>query len=268
MGKLFDVENPFWIFVGKLVDAMILGVIWLLCTLTGVLMGPATTALYYVSFKMVRDEESHVYKLFWKSFKENFRQAAIIGVINVVLAVLIVFDLYVYYKQESKISAYLFVLFLLLAFVWIIVSMYIYPLLSKFSNNIKTMYVMAFALSIKHFGTTLICLAIFVACAAVVYFVFPLIVFIGGVYIFLSSYPLRKVMDIYTQKILDQQAQLASAGDENDAQPDENDAQPDENDAQAEENDGQSEGEENKLTLDTEGASEEASPEEEEDDVY
>ena len=210
MGGLFNVENPFWTFVGKLSDAMLLGAIWLLCSITIIGFGPATTALYYVSFKMVRNEENYVFKMFWKSFKENFRQAAIIGVINLILALLIVYDLWVYYNQDTKLSAYLFVLFLVFAFIWIIGSIYIFAILSKFANSIKVMYVMAFALSIKHFGTTLICLAIFVACAAATIVIFPLVVFIGGACIFFMAYPLRRVMDIYTQKILDRQAANAS----------------------------------------------------------
>lgn len=210
MGGLFNVENPFWTFVGKLADAMLLGAIWLLACLTIVGAGPATTALYYVAFKMVRNEENYVYKMFWKSFKENFRQGAIIGVINLALAVFIGYDLWFYYGQDTQMSAYLFMFFLALAFVWIIGTMYIFAILSKFSNTIKAMYISAYAMAVRHFATTLICLAIMVACVAAVIFVFPLIVFIGGAYIFFTAYPMRKIMDIYTQKILDRQAAIAA----------------------------------------------------------
>ncbi len=214
MGGLFNVENPFWTFVGKLSDAMLLGALWLVLSITVIGYGPATTALYYVTFKMVRNEENYVFKMFFKSFKENFRQGAIIGVINLVLAFLIVFDLWVYYNQDTKASGYLFVLFLAFAFIWIIGSIYIFAILSKFSNSVKVMYVMAFALSIKHFMTTLICLAILAACIAAVIFIPPLIAFIGGACIFFMAFPLRKVMDIYTQKILDQQAANAYPSDD------------------------------------------------------
>ena len=48
MGGLFNVENPFWTFVGKLADAMLLGAIWLLACLTIVGAGPAglSAAIY------------------------------------------------------------------------------------------------------------------------------------------------------------------------------------------------------------------------------
>ncbi len=210
MGGLFNVENPFWTFVGKLSDAMLLGAIWLLCCVTVVCAGPATTALYYVTLKMVRNEENYVFKMFWKSFKENFRQGAIIGVINLGLAVFIAYDLWFYYHQETQMAPYLFMLFLAFAFVWIIGTMYIFAILAKFSNGIKAMYVSAYAMAVRHFATTLICLAIMAACVTVVIFVPPLIVFIGGVYMFFTAFPLRKVMDIYTQKILERQAAMAA----------------------------------------------------------
>ena len=209
MGGLFNVENPFWTFVGKLADAMLLGAIWLLACLTIVGAGPATAALYYVAFKMVRNEESYVYKMFWKSFKENFRQGAIIGVLNIALAVFIGYDLWFYYGQDTQMSAYLYMFFLIMAFIWIIGSMYIFAILSKFSNSIKAMYISAYAMSVRHFGTTLICLAILAACVVAVVFIPPLIVFIGGAYVFFTAYPLRKITDIYTQRILDRQAAIA-----------------------------------------------------------
>ena len=210
MGGLFNVENPFWTFVGKLADAMLLGALWLLACLTIIGAGPATTALYYVAFKMVRNEENYVYKMFWKSFKENFRQGAIIGVINAALAVFIGYDLWFYYGQETQMGSYLFMFFLALAFVWIIGTMYIFAILSKFSNSIKVMYISAYAMAVRHLATTFICLAIMVACVVAVIFIPPLLVFIGGAYIFFTAYPMRKIMDIYTQKILDRQAAIAA----------------------------------------------------------
>ncbi|MBR3643379.1 MAG: YesL family protein, partial [Parasporobacterium sp.] len=107
MSALFNLDNPIWRFMGKLVDVCILTILWFVCsflwipivTMTvfgeslhilvfiasflpaAVLSGPSTTAVYYVTLKLVRDEESYTTRSFFKSFRENFKQGCIIGAI-------------------------------------------------------------------------------------------------------------------------------------------------------------------------------------------
>ena len=68
-------DNGFWRFMGKLWDALVLNILWMVCCIPLVTVGAATTAVYYVALKLARDEEGYVISSFFKSFKENFRQA-------------------------------------------------------------------------------------------------------------------------------------------------------------------------------------------------
>lgn len=74
MGSLFNLDNPIWRFMGKLVDVFILTLLWAVCCIPIITIGPASTAVYYVTLKLVRDEESYTVRSFFKSFKENFKQ--------------------------------------------------------------------------------------------------------------------------------------------------------------------------------------------------
>ena len=58
MGSLFNLDNPIWRFMGKLVDVFILTLLWAVCCIPIITIGPASTAVYYVTLKLVRDEES------------------------------------------------------------------------------------------------------------------------------------------------------------------------------------------------------------------
>lgn len=73
MKKLFDMSNPFWSFIGKLMDVIVLHTLWLICSLPIVTFGPATTALYYTLMKLARDEGSHYYRMFFAALKSNFK---------------------------------------------------------------------------------------------------------------------------------------------------------------------------------------------------
>ena len=52
MKNLFHVENPVWVFMGKLVDMLILSGLWVICSLPVVTIGASTAALYYVTLKL------------------------------------------------------------------------------------------------------------------------------------------------------------------------------------------------------------------------
>ena len=78
---LFNYDNPVWRFIGKLGDLIILNVLWIVCSIPIFTIGASTTAVYYVTLKMVRDEEDSTIKSFFRSFKSNFKQATAIWLI-------------------------------------------------------------------------------------------------------------------------------------------------------------------------------------------
>ena len=93
LSSLFNYDNPVWRFIGKFFDVMILNLLWVVCSIPIVTMGASTTAVYYVTMKLVRDEDGPTIRSFFKSFKENFKQATIIWLILMVIGAIIGFDL-------------------------------------------------------------------------------------------------------------------------------------------------------------------------------
>ena len=107
MSALFNLDNPFWRFMSKLGDMIMLTVVWLVCCIPIVTIGPATTAMYYVMLKLVRDLEGSVFKQYFKSFKENLKQGMIIGVIMTLLGAILLFDLTFYKDATGQIASLL-----------------------------------------------------------------------------------------------------------------------------------------------------------------
>ena len=70
--------------MGRVADLIILNLIFIVCCIPIVTIGPALTALYYMTLKMARNEETYIIRGFFKSFKENFRQAIVIWLIILV----------------------------------------------------------------------------------------------------------------------------------------------------------------------------------------
>ena len=80
MAEFFNLDNPIWRFMGKVLDLMVLTVLWVVTRVPVFTIGASTTALYYAGMKLAKDQEGYVVKDFFHSFRENFRQATLCGV--------------------------------------------------------------------------------------------------------------------------------------------------------------------------------------------
>ena len=66
MDRIFNMDNKFFTFMGRVADLIILNLLFLLCCIPIVTIGPAITAMYYVTMKMVRNEEAYIARSFFK----------------------------------------------------------------------------------------------------------------------------------------------------------------------------------------------------------
>ena len=171
MAKIFDLDNPVWRFVGKVFDMMVLTVLWVVTSLPVVTIGASTTALYYVGMKLARDEEGYIIKDFFRSFKENFRQATAAWAILLALGIFFAVDLTWYYQFKSGVGVMIFFMFVILTALYIMVLTYAFPLLARCRTSVKQIFLMAFVMSVKNFGWTLLMVTTTVCVLAIGLFV-------------------------------------------------------------------------------------------------
>lgn len=134
---MFKLDNPIVLFFNKIADIIFLNLLALVCSIPIITIGASWTATYYVTVKMVRGEESYIWKDFFKSFKQNFLQATAIWLINIAVIAVLLADMYIManglIKQAPK---FLYVVALFTVIVVLIVMVYVYPVLSHFANTI------------------------------------------------------------------------------------------------------------------------------------
>ena len=161
MGSIFNLDNPVWRFIGKLADVVMLNIVCLICCLPIVTIGPAVTALYYVMIKEVRDEESHIFRMFFRSFKLNFKQGLVIWLIVLALGIFFGVDIWFYNKQmQGSVSQVLLVVFMAAFLIYFFTVTYVFPVLSRFDNTIKKTIIYSFILAIRHLPWTLLIVVI------------------------------------------------------------------------------------------------------------
>ena len=56
MKNLFNPDNPIMNFIGKLLDCFFLNILWVITSIPIITAGAATTALYYCTIKLAKDE--------------------------------------------------------------------------------------------------------------------------------------------------------------------------------------------------------------------
>lgn len=201
----FNYDNPVWRYIGKFGDLILLNILWIICSIPIFTIGASTTAVYYVTLKLVRDDDGYTIKSFFKSFKENFKQATVIWLILLVAGLILGFDLRFFLITMTGNSTFRTVFTAAigaLTIIWMFILTYVFPLQSRFYNPVKRTLYNAFFMSVRHFFQTLGLLAIDAAlvvvsylsifyapqfCILIMLFGFPLIAFVNS-YIFNSIF--------------------------------------------------------------------------------
>lgn len=180
--KLFDLDSPLMQGLSKMADMMILNLLTLLCCLPIITVGPAFTALNYMSLKLVRNEECYIVKGYFKSFKENFRQSVVIWMLLLIVAILLVIDFYIMISAESETGGIMLILIFVAAIFWLCTALYVFPVLARFHNTIKATVKNAFLMSIMQFPKTVVmAVAYLIPLVLFIYFLqlTPIVLFFG-----------------------------------------------------------------------------------------
>lgn len=160
MNRLFNMDNKFFAAMGRAADLIVLNLAFLVCCLPVVTIGASVTALYYVTLKMVRNEESYLVRGFFKSFRQNFRQATLIWGILLAAALLLGADfaiIGIFPDTPLRVLRYpLMVIALFLAMIFL----YVFPILAKFENTLWGTLKNALLMSLRHLPYTLAMLVI------------------------------------------------------------------------------------------------------------
>ena len=95
MDRIFNMDNKFFTFMGRLADLVILNLLCIVCCIPIVTAGASITAMYYVTLKMVRNEEAYIIRGFFHSFKQNLKQSLIIHLIMLFAGIMLAADIYI-----------------------------------------------------------------------------------------------------------------------------------------------------------------------------
>lgn len=148
MGHLFKPDSPVMRFMSNVADLVALNLIWLVCCLPIITIGPACTAMCCVARDIADGDAPPVLQTFFRAFRENFRQSLavfLILLIPVCLAAAYLLTAVSGGLDQLPTLKYLCVLgVVLIGFV----CSYVYPILARFDNTVRATLKNAFLLAL------------------------------------------------------------------------------------------------------------------------
>lgn len=153
--KFLGYDSPIMSFLSKVADLFILNALTLIFSIPLVTIGAATTAAHFAALKIHRDE-GHVFRNFWKSFKENLKQSTGIWLIFVAYCFLAITSFRIASQMGGKMAAVIqgvvmaTLIFTAFLYAWVM------PLQSKFYNSIRATFKNAFYMSFKYIFRTVL----------------------------------------------------------------------------------------------------------------
>ena len=164
--SLFNPDNPVLSTINKIVDLIALSVVWTICCIPIVTIGPACCGLYYSVAKCIRRERGTAIREFFRGFKDNFKQAFVINLVLIVFGVMMFLTditTVINILNTRKIVADMaVVLFAVKAALLLCFASWVYPLMTRFSMKLFKLAETTLLLLVRYFIHTILMVAVMV----------------------------------------------------------------------------------------------------------
>ncbi len=155
MGDFFNPDNLIWKYLGRIWDAIVLTVLFLVFSLPIITVGASATASCYVAQKIMKDEEGNVAKQFLSSFKLNFGQATALWLIFAAVGGILGGNLYMAYQRGDMAGRAILVPMAIFAVIYLFVIHWIFQVEARFSNNLGGELALALVFAFRNFAWTM-----------------------------------------------------------------------------------------------------------------
>lgn len=138
MNQFFDYNNNVFRVLGGLADCLILGALWIVCSIPVVTMGAATAAVYHAVNKSIVHGQGYAFREYCTALKTDLKQTTGAWLLWGILAAFLAADLVVtrqFLAQGSVLGAlyYFFIVLSAMALAW---EFYLTAYMARFEGTI------------------------------------------------------------------------------------------------------------------------------------
>ena len=188
MRKLFDIDSPLLAFLSHVMDAILINLLVIVCSLPLVTVGAAITAANKAVQSVIFDTDTHIFRVYFTEFRNSIKRGILSGLLFLLACCVLICDfIWIYNHAAGMAGLLLYILLTILLILVISVFMHLYLLMARYDNSLRAHLYNAFALSVANPIRTLL-LVILHALPLLIFLVSPSMFFrlIPG---FLCIYP-------------------------------------------------------------------------------
>lgn len=163
-------DSPLFQALGRMADLIILNIIFIICCIPVVTIGPSITALNYVAMKIAVNEEGSIIRSFFKSFRQNFRQALIIWILLLAFGGALFYNFYTLWGSGGTVNRTVQVFSVIALIGYTMILVYVFPILSRFDNSIIKTLRNAMVLSVANFPHTIAMAMLIAGCGFLTFY--------------------------------------------------------------------------------------------------
>lgn len=208
MSKIFASDGKVLSGLSRFFDVLILSMLFMVCCVPVITIGPALSALYHTSRKVIAGKKGYLIREYFHSLKINFLSGLFAWVILfLVMALMFVNIFWVATSMSGAVAVVVMALYFFILIAALILTEYVFPILSRFQCKGKQLFYNAMIMAVTNPRQTLCLLAVGILFYAAIVFslaAFPvLIFFLPTGYGVLQSILLEKIFAAYIDETKD-----------------------------------------------------------------
>lgn len=185
--KIFSYDGAFARTMTRVFDLVLLHFLWILTSIPVVTIGASTAALYTVTMKMVKNEESYILRGYMNAFHENLKKATILWGITVVVFLWLIFILRICMKGTASLFGVVGIVNAALLVMAFFAALYIFPIQAVYDNTVGNILKNALICSLRYLPYTLLMAAILLVPILVTGYVRPIFPVMIALWLFAGS---------------------------------------------------------------------------------
>lgn len=206
MGRFFSVEGKFYTVCSKIVDMVILTLMWAVGCIPIVTILTSTSSMYHTTVKCIRYERGKVWEEFMDAYKKNLKQGVGLTVLFGVIGAAIGYgDYYVFAVAEGRsYPSYLLAMaMLVLSVLYLLNVIWLVPVFSRFSDTFGRILRLNYVIAVRNLLRSIPMFLIFLAAVILTFASVLLIIISPSLVLLLHSYLAEPAMRKFMPKVED-----------------------------------------------------------------
>ncbi len=206
MSNGYSADNRFMSSFSKVIDTVILGILWLICSIPVFTVGAASSAVYYAYHKAIRQDQSYARKEFFAAFKSNFKRATGIWILLLSFEFLSVVTCYLLWsiRENIPMAGVMLTMGVVIVCVVAVWCIYVFAYQARFENTLGNVLKNSFMLTVVNLPWSVLLLLILVAAVVVIWKLPSLYAPVAAIYLWLNN----KILERIFRKIMTEEERI------------------------------------------------------------